>query len=68
MKLNGSWQTTTMGVIGIVIAVANAISAFVDGNPATNVDFAVLITQITMGLGLIKARDNGVSSEEAGAK
>jgi hypothetical protein len=39
-----------------------------DSDPATNPDWSVVIATVTAGFGLLFARDNNVSSEEAGAK
>lgn len=63
-----SWRTTALGVSTILVAVASAGIAFLDGDPATNVDWGVTIAAITAGLGLIAARDNGVTSKQAGAE
>lgn len=63
-----SYRTTILGVIAIGTAVLNAASAIFDGDPATVFDLDLTISAITAGLGLIFARDNKVTSEEAGAK
>lgn len=63
-----SWRTTALGVITILSAVLGACKASIDGDPTTNVDFQILVAAITAGWGLIVARDNQVSSENAGAK
>ena len=63
-----SWRTTVAGVGTILASVGFALKAIFDGDPTTNVDFPVLVAGITAGIGLITARDNKVSSEEAGAK
>ncbi len=63
-----SWRTTTLGVLAIVAALCGAASALIDGNPATSPDMSSLSAAIMAGIGLIAARDNGVSSEQAGAK
>lgn len=62
-----SARTTAMGIAGILIAIASAIKAFFDADPTTAVD-ADTINAIVMSLGLIFARDNKVTSEQAGAK
>ena len=64
----GSWRTTTLGIIGGLTALFGAAQAYLDTDPATTPDWTALIAAITMSVGLIFARDNKVSSEEAGAK
>lgn len=66
--MNKSWKTSATGITGIIIAVLTAAQAMLDNNPATNPDWSAVIVAITMGLGLISARDNNVTSEQAGAK
>lgn len=63
-----SWKTTTTGIITAVTAILSAIGLILDGNPQTNPDYAATIAAVTAGLGLVFARDNKVSSEDAGAK
>lgn len=63
-----SWKTTTTGIAASVSAVASAVQLLTDGNPVTNPDWTAVIAALSAGLGLIFARDNKVSSEEAGAK
>lgn len=60
-----SWKTTTIGVLTIISAVVSAAIGFLKtgGLP----DFGLLISAISAGVGLIAARDNGVTSEQAGA-
>ena len=68
MNLSGSWRTTLGGVAVILATVANAIKAVTDNDPATNLNWEVLVAGISAGLAMIAARDNKVSSEQAGAK
>ena len=63
-----SWKTTAAGVAGIIIAIASCAQAALDGDPATVPNYEVALAAVITGLGLIFARDNGVSSEQAGAK
>ena len=61
-----SWKTTLSGVAVILGAVATAIKAGLAGDYATAL--GALATGVPAGVGLIAARDNSVSSEQAGAK
>ena len=63
-----SWKTTVAGVLTALLPVLNAVQAFLDNDPLTVPDWGLAVAAITAGLGLIFARDNNVSSEDAGAK
>jgi len=63
-----SWQTTTTGILTIVIAVGSAVKVLIDNDISTNPDWNTVAAAITAGLGLIFARDNKVTSERAGAR
>jgi len=63
-----SYKTTLAGVGAILVAGGSLMHAIFDGNPATEPDYAALVAAIVAGLGLISARDNDVTSEQAGAK
>lgn len=60
-----SWKTTVAGIGAILAALGPALSATFDGNPQTNADWSAVIAAIVAGVGLIFARDNNVTSEEA---
>jgi hypothetical protein len=66
--MNGSWKTSAAGIAAIVVAIASCVQAAFDGDPATTPNYEVAIAAVITGLGLLFARDNGVSSESAGAK
>lgn len=68
MKKKQSWKTSAGGIGMILTAAGMIIKAYADGDPATVPDWPVLMPQIMGGLALLCARDNKVSSEEAGAK
>lgn len=63
-----SWKTTVTGIAAILTAVGAALTALFDNDPTTTLDVTVTASAIMAGIGLIFARDNGVTSEEAGAK
>lgn len=63
-----SWKTTLTGIAAILTAVGAALTAIFDNNPNTTIDVAVTASAIMAGIGLIFARDNNVTSEDAGAK
>lgn len=60
-----SWKTTTAGIAAIVTALAAVATAIANGQP---IDWASTMAAIMAGVGLIAARDNAVTSEQAGAK
>lgn len=71
LKPGASWRTTTAGIAAAVAAIASAIAAGIDGDPSTHVDVSKLLETLSVigaALGLIAARDNVVTSEQAGAK
>lgn len=51
-----NWKTTTLGILGIVISVAQAATEFLKTGSVNNVDS--LLTQVVLGWGLISAKDN----------
>ena len=63
-----SWKTTVAGICAILAAVAGALAAELDGDPATTANWTAVIAAVVAGLGLIAARDNDKSSEDVGAK
>lgn len=55
-------------VIGAIIALAVAAKSLFDGDPNTNPDWSALATTLILAGGLFTARQNNVTSEQAGAK
>jgi hypothetical protein len=62
-----SWKTTAAGIGGLMTAIGSALNQLFDGNPATNPDWNLLLPIIFTSLIGIFARDNNVTSEQAGA-
>lgn len=63
-----SWRTTIFGAGGLLVVVANTVSALLDGDPLTNPDWSAVAGVVSIAIGLFFARDNKVTSEAAGAK
>lgn len=70
-----SWKTTVSGVSGGLGVILIGVAAGLDGDPETVVDLQAILGAIGtvlaafgVTLGGVFARDNGVSSEDAGAK
>lgn len=63
-----SWKTTAAGIAAIVAALATAVGALFDSDPLSMPDWGAVAAAVMAGVGLIAARDNGVTSEQAGAK
>lgn len=63
-----SWRTTLAGIATIGVVVCSALVAQFDGDPLSEANWGAVVAAVLAGIGLIAARDNGVSSEEAGVK
>jgi len=63
-----SWKTTAAGIGAILTAAGMALSAHFDGDSTTVADWGAVLAALIIGVGLIVARDNDVTSEEAKAK
>ena len=53
-----SYKTTILGVIAILTAVFNGVTALINGTP---VDWTMIISSISAGIGLIAAKDSQVT-------
>jgi hypothetical protein len=62
-----SWRTTATGILAILAAVATVLKAELDGDPVTVPDWGTALAAVLAGVGLIAARDNKVTSEQARA-
>lgn len=52
-----NWKTTLAGAGAIMVAVGGALKALFDGDPTTNIDLTATIAAVTVGFGLIAAKD-----------
>jgi streptomycin 6-kinase len=50
-------NTTIAGIGSILVAVGGLLTAWFDGDPATNADIATSVAAIVAGVGLILAKD-----------
>ena len=53
-----NWKTTFSGLAAVLVAVINAAVGMINGHP---VDWAVTMSAILAGIGLITAKDHNVS-------
>ena len=60
-----SYKTTLAGIAAILVAAASVLTGVSEG---TAIDWTAVIGAVIAGVGLIAARDNNVTSEQAGAK
>ena len=66
--MKASWRTSVFGAGGLLYLVGMALTALFDGKPETNPDWGALVAAGSACAGLLFARDNNVSSEQARAK
>jgi uncharacterized membrane protein YhiD involved in acid resistance len=60
-----SWRTSVAGLGAILVSVGAALTAMFDNDPLTNPEWGVVVAAIIAGVGLLAARDNKVTSEQA---
>lgn len=63
-----SWKTTTAAIASVLATLLVAVSAALDSNPNTDPNWGVVIPVIMGQIGLLFARDNKVSDQDAGAR
>lgn len=66
-NLFSSKNTTVVGICMILGAIAQALIAIFDGDEATSINWEATMMAVVAGYGFLKARDNNVTSEQAGA-
>lgn len=65
--LKNSPKTTGAAIAALVALAAGVAHLLLDGDPATNPEWGLVGAQAASLLGLLLARDNDVTSEQAGA-
>jgi hypothetical protein len=64
-----SWKTTLCGILTIAASGITLVAIpLLDNDPLTVPNYTAFVAALTAGIGLLFARDNGVTSEAAGAK
>jgi len=63
-----SWKTTVAAIVAALALIIPQVQAFIDDDPETKPDITIILAALGIGFGGTSARDNGVSSEAAGAK
>lgn len=63
-----SWQTSALGLGTFLTLLGTNLQFQFDTDPSTVADWGVVVAGLFIFIGLLRARDSGVSSEEAGAK
>ncbi len=66
--LGSSWRTTASGIIGVLVIWMVQAQALLDNDIATNPDWFAAVSMTAIAFGLVKARDNKVTSEAAHIK
>ncbi len=62
-----SWKTSLAGVGALLTTVGTTLNQLFDGNAATNPDWNLVLPLVCTSLIGLFARDNNVTSEQAGA-
>ena len=66
--MSASWKTTLCGILTIAASGITLVAIpLLDADPLTIPNYTAFIAALTAGIGLLFARDNGVTSEAAGA-
>ena len=63
----GSWRTTSAAVLLAVSSIFLEISYMLDEDDKTNMNFARVMSEVAVIYGLLNARDDKVTSEQARA-
>lgn len=67
-KAKKSWKTTAAGWAGVGVIALTQFQAWADGDPATVPAWGLVVGAIVVALGMTAARDNKVTSKDAGAE
>jgi uncharacterized membrane protein YgaE (UPF0421/DUF939 family) len=64
---SGSWRTTAAGIVAGLSLILAQVGNLLDSDPATKFEYTIVAAAVAGIIAAISARDNKVSSEEAGA-
>lgn len=65
MNIATTKNLTVLGIIMIVQALATAATALFDGDPATVLDWSLLVNSVIAGVGLILAKGAGTTGVQS---
>lgn len=63
-----SWKTTWAGILQFLALAATQVGFLLDADPTTMPDWGLLVASLITLVGLLTARDNDVTSEDAKAE
>lgn len=63
-----SWRTGLAGLSAFAVILFQQIQNGLDSDPATVVDYNLIVASALAAFGLLQSRDNGVTSEQAKAQ
>lgn len=66
-SITKSWKTTVAGILQFLSVVSVQFGYLLDADPVTAPDYSLIVSSAVILVGLFTARDNDVSSEDAGA-
>lgn len=63
-----SWRVKLFGLVSGLSAILNEVANELDSDPTTHLNYGLILAAITGIIAAFNARDNRVTSEQAGAK
>lgn len=67
-RMSKSWKTTASGAVTALYAIADALKAMLDSDPATVPDWSLVLVAVGAFVGLLHAKDRTVTGVGAAAR